>query len=254
MEFNRQNATVKSSVSDAQVIDQGLRSYMLKVYNYMASGVFLTGVVSLLLFRLSGGYDIQVTSSGISGLTGIGQALFASPLMWVVMLAPLGIVFYMSFGINKMSSSKAQTTFWIFAGLMGLSLSSILLVYTGLSVTRVFFITSATFGAMSIYGYTTKRDLTKFGSFLMMGLIGIIIASLVNIFLKSSMMYFVISILGVLIFVGLTAYDTQKIKNMYVASDSGELMGKKAIMGALTLYLDFINLFIMLLRLFGQRR
>ena len=143
---------------------------------------------------------------------------------------------------------------FIFAALMGLSLSSILLVYTGLSVTRVFFITSATFGAMSIYGYTTKRDLTKFGSFLMMGLIGIIIASLVNIFLKSAMMYFVISILGVLIFVGLTAYDTQKIKNMYSASDTVEISGKKAIMGALTLYLDFIHLFIMLLRLFGQRR
>ena len=135
-----------------------------------------------------------------------------------------------------------------------LSLSSILLIYTGMSVTRVFFICSATFGAMSIYGYTTKRDLTKLGSFLMMGLIGIIIASLVNIFMKSSMMYFVISILGVLIFVGLTAYDTQKIKNMYAASDSGEIIGKKAVMGALTLYLDFINLFIMLLRLFGQRR
>ena len=254
MEFNRQNTTTKSSVAESHAIDEGLRSYMLKVYNYMASGVFLTGIVSLILFRLSGGYDIQVTSSGITGLTGVGQALFASPLMWIVMLAPLGIVFYMSFGINKMSASKAQTTFWVFAALMGLSLSSILLVYTGLSVTRVFFISSATFGAMSIYGYTTKRDLTKLGSFLMMGLIGIIIASIVNIFLKSSMMYFVISILGVLIFVGLTAYDTQKIKNMYAASDSGEIMGKKAVMGALTLYLDFINLFIMLLRLFGQRR
>jgi len=156
--------------------------------------------------------------------------------------------------LNNYDFSKAQITFWIFAGLMGLSLSSILLVYTGMSVTRVFFICSATFGAMSIYGYTTKRDLTKLGSFLMMGLIGIIIASIVNIFLKSSMMYFVISILGVLIFVGLTAYDTQKIKNMYAASDTGEIMGKKAVMGALTLYLDFINLFIMLLRLFGQRR
>ena len=153
-----------------------------------------------------------------------------------------------------MSAAKAQTVFWSFAALMGPSLSWILLVYTGVSVARVFFITSATFGAMSIYGYTTKRDLTKLGSFLMMGLIGIIIASLVNIFLKSGMMYFIISILGVLIFVGLTAYDTQKIKNMYAASDSGELMGKKAVMGALTLYLDFINLFIMLLRLFGQRR
>ncbi len=253
MEFNRDNiiknktTTVKQSVA----MDEGLRAYMLKVYNYMSTGVLLTGIVALLTFKMS-----VVTSSdgSIIALTDIGNAIYLSGLKWIIMLAPLGIVFYMSFGINKMSSSKAQTTFWIFAGLMGLSLSSILLVYTGLSVTRVFFITSATFGAMSIYGYTTKRDLTKLGSFLMMGLIGIIIASLVNIFLKSSMMYFVISILGVLIFVGLTAYDTQKIKNMYVASDSGELMGKKAIMGALTLYLDFINLFIMLLRLFGQRR
>ena len=254
MEFNRQNTNVKSSSAVPHVIDQGLRSYMLKVYNYMASGVFLTGIVSLFLFKLSGGYDIQVTSSGITGLTGIGKALFGSSLMWVVMLAPLGIVFYMSFGIRKMSAAKAQTTFWIFAALMGASLASIFLVYTGASITRVVFITAGTFGAMSIYGYTTKRDLTKFGSFLMMGLIGIIIASIVNIFMKSSMMYFVISIIGVLIFVGLTAYDTQKIKNMYLASDDSEISGKKAVMGALTLYLDFINLFLMLLRLFGQRR
>jgi FtsH-binding integral membrane protein len=153
-----------------------------------------------------------------------------------------------------MSASKAQSIFWVFAALMGASLASIFIVYTQMSIARVFFITSGTFGAMSIYGYTTKRDLTKLGSFLMMGLFGIIIASVVNMFLNSSMMHFVISILGVLIFVGLTAYDTQKIKNMYLASDSGELMGKKAVMGALTLYLDFINLFIMLLRLFGQRR
>ena len=169
----------------------------------------------------------------IVGLNKLGNAIYLSGLKWVVMLAPLGIVFYMSAGINKMRASTAQTTFWVFAALMGLSLSSILLVYTGVSVTRVFFIASATFGAMSIYGYTTKRDLTKLGSFLMMGLIGIIIASVVNMFMKSSMMYFVISILGVLIFVGLTAYDTQKIKNMYAASDTGELMGKKAVMGAL---------------------
>ena len=230
MEFNKKGilGRAKEAHQSTVVMDEGLRSYMLKVYNYMATGVLLTGIVALLIYM--------------------------SGLKWLVMLAPLAIVFYMSFGINKMSTSKAQTTFWIFAALMGLSLSSILLVYTGMSVTRVFFISSATFGAMSIYGYTTKRDLTKLGSFLMMGLIGIIIASLVNIFMKSSMMYFVISILGVLIFVGLTAYDTQKIKNMYSASDSGEMIGKKAVMGALTLYLDFINLFIMLLRLFGQRR
>ncbi|RPG99090.1 MAG: Bax inhibitor-1/YccA family protein [Candidatus Pelagibacter sp. TMED118] len=252
MEFNRNNILNKTTATKKTVVmDEGLRAYMLKVYNYMSTGVLLTGIIALLTFKMS---VITSTDGSIVGLTEIGNAIYLSGLKWIIMLAPLGIVLYMSFGMNKMSASKAQTTFWIFAGLMGLSLSSILLVYTGLSVTRVFFITSATFGAMSIYGYTTKRDLTKLGSFLMMGLIGIIIASLVNIFLKSSMMYFVISILGVLIFVGLTAYDTQKIKNMYAASDSGELMGKKAIMGALTLYLDFINLFIMLLRLFGQRR
>ena len=224
---------------------------MLKVYNYMATGVLLTGIVALISFNIS---VVTDASGAIVSFTEFGNTLFFSGFKWLVMLAPLGIVFYMSFGINKMSASKAQTVFWIFAALMGLSLSWILLVYTGKSVARVFFITSATFGAMSLYGYTTKRDLTKLGSFLMMGLIGIIIASLVNIFMKSSMMYFVISILGVLIFVGLTAYDTQKIKNMYLVSDSGEVVGKKAVMGALTLYLDFINLFIMLLRLFGQRR
>mgnify|MGYP001348467451 CR=1 FL=1 len=250
MEFNKQTSATKSSLSET-IIDQGLRDYMLKVYNYMGSGVLLTGFVALLFFKMS-----VVTSDGgqIIGLTSFGNTIYASGLKWVLMLAPLGVVFYMSFGIAKMSASKAQTTFWIFAALMGASLSSIFLIYTGASITRVFFITAGTFGAMSIYGYTTKKDLTKLGSFLMMGLIGIIIASVVNIFMKSSMMYFVISILGVLIFVGLTAYDTQKIKNMYLASDSGELIGKKAVMGALTLYLDFINLFIMLLRLFGQRR
>ncbi len=250
MDLNKQSTTVKSSASEA-IIDQGLRSYMLKVYNYMASGVLLTGVVALIVFNMA----VVTGSSGeIIGLTNLGNSIYNSGLAWVLMLAPLGVVIYMSFGIAKMSYSKAQTVFWIFAALMGASLSSIFLAYTGTSITRVFFITAGTFGAMSIYGYTTKRDLTKLGSFLFMGLIGIIIASIVNIFMKSSMMYFVISILGVLIFVGLTAYDTQKIKNMYLASDSGELIGKKAVMGALTLYLDFINLFIMLLRLFGQRR
>ena len=253
MEFNKQNILnkVKAATQTTVVMDEGLRAYMLKVYNYMATGVLLTGIVALISFNIS-----VVTDAGgaIVSFTEFGNTLFFSGFKWLVMLAPLGIVFYMSFGIKKMSASKAQTVFWIFAALMGLSLSWILLVYTGKSVARVFFITSATFGAMSLYGYTTKRDLTKLGSFLMMGLIGIIIASLINIFMKSSMMYFVISILGVLIFVGLTAYDTQKIKNMYVESDSGELIGKKAVMGALTLYLDFINLFIMLLRLFGQRR
>jgi len=253
MEFNKENILnkVKAAQKTTIVMDEGLRAYMLKVYNFMASGVLLTGIIAYISFNMS-----VVTDAGgaIVSFTEFGNALFFSGLKWIVMLAPLGVVFYMSFGIKKMSSAKAQTVFWIFAALMGLSLSWILLIYTQTSIARVFFITSATFGAMSIYGYTTKRDLTKFGSFLMMGLIGIIIASLVNIFMKSTMMYFVISILGVLIFVGLTAYDTQKIKNMYQSSDTGELMGKKAVMGALTLYLDFINLFIMLLRLFGQRR
>ena len=249
MNFDRQNIFQATSAKKTLVWDAGLRSYMLKIYNYMATGVLLTGIIALLSFKIS---VITDANGVITGFTNFGNALFFSGLKWIVMLAPL--VFYMSFGINKMSSAKAQTVFWIFAALMGLSLSWILLVYTGVSVARVFFITSATFGAMSIYGYTTKRDLTKLGSFLMMGLIGIIIASLVNIFLKSAMMYFIVSILGVLIFVGLTAYDTQKIKNMYSPSDTGEIVGKKAVMGALTLYLDFINLFIMLLRLFGQRR
>ena len=251
MEFNRQNIRSKTTRAETHVIDEGLRAYMLKVYNYMASGVLLTGVISLFLFKLS---VVTSADGSIIGLTSLGNTLYNSSLMWIVMLAPLGVVVYMSFGIRKMSVAKAQGTFWVFAALMGASLSSIFLVYTGASITRVFFITAGTFGAMSIYGYTTKRDLTRLGSFLMMGLIGIIIASIVNIFMKSSMMYFVISIIGVLVFVGLTAYDTQKIKNMYLVSDTGEVMGKKAVMGALTLYLDFINLFLMLLRLFGQRR
>ena len=248
MEFNKQNIQSKVRTAETHVIDEGLRAYMLKVYNYMGSALLVTGIVALLTFKFA------VLSLSPLQFTSLGNSLYNSGLAWVVMLAPLGVVIYMSFGIAKMSTSKAQTVFWIFAALMGLSLSSIFVVYTETSITRVFFITAGTFGAMSIYGYTTKRDLTKLGSFLMMGLIGIIIASVVNIFMKSTMMYFVISILGVLIFVGLTAYDTQKIKNMYLVSDSGEIMGKKAVMGALTLYLDFINLFIMLLRLFGQRR
>jgi len=251
MEFNKQNIQTRATSAATHEIDEGLRAYMLKVYNYMASGILITGFISLLLFKLS---VVTTVDGSISGLTSLGNVLYNSALMWVVMLAPLGVVFYMSFGIRKMSAAKAQGTFWVFAALMGASLSSIFLIYTGASITRVFFITSGTFGAMSIYGYTTKKDLTKLGSFLMMGLFGIIIASIVNIFMKSTMMYYVISIIGVLVFVGLTAYDTQKIKNMYLVSDSGEMIGKKAVMGALTLYLDFINLFIMLLRLFGQRR
>tara|TARA_Y100001936_G_scaffold246270_1_gene289924 strand:- start:499 stop:1116 length:618 start_codon:yes stop_codon:yes gene_type:complete len=185
MEFDKKGilARARAATKESVVTDEGLRAYMLKVYNYMATGILLTGIIALITFKMS---VVTDASGSIVGLTQVGNAIYLSGLKWLVMLAPLGIVFYMSFGINKMSASKAQTTFWIFAALMGLSLSSILLVYTGMSVTRVFFITSATFGAMSIYGYTTKRDLTKLGSFLMMGLIGIIIASIVNIFMKSS--------------------------------------------------------------------
>ncbi len=222
--------------SAREVIDEGLRAYMLRVYNYMASGLAITGVVAY--------------ATANSPLIGI---LFGTPLMWVVMLAPLGMVFYLSARIHKMSFSRAQTMFWIYAGLMGLSLSVIFIIYTGASIARVFFITASLFGAMSLYGYTTKKDLTSWGSFLFMGLIGIVIAMVVNMFLASAMMDFVISVVGVLIFTGLTAYDTQKIKEIYFEGDGHEIAGKKSIMGALRLYLDFINLFIMLLHLFGNR-
>ena len=251
MEFDKKGILGRAAAAQQStvVMDEGLRAYMLKVYNYMATGILLTGIVALLTFKVA---VQEITSAGII-LTPFGGAIYNSGLRWIVMLAPLAVVFYMSFGINKMSAAKAQTTFWVFAGLMGLSLSSLLLYYTGISVTRVFFICSATFGAMSIYGYTTKRDLTKLGSFLMMGLIGIIIASIVNLFLQSETMYWVISYLGVLIFIGLTAYDTQKIKNMYLAGDDSETAGKKSIMGALNLYLDFVLMFQFLLALIGNR-
>jgi uncharacterized protein len=186
-------------------------------------------------------------------LTALGTALYASPLRWVVMLAPLGMVFFLSYRINKMSVAAAQTAFWVYAGLMGLSLSSIFLVYTGQSIVQTFFVTAASFGALSLYGYTTKRDLTAMGSFLIMGLFGLIIASVVNIFLASSALAFAVSVLGVLIFAGLTAYDTQKIKEMYFDGDDAAVMGRKAIMGALTLYLDFINLFMFMLQFLGNR-
>ena len=248
LDFNQRSFT---KTADRVEIDEGLRAYMLKVYNYMTTGLLITGLISYFFGKAS----VVTNDIGqIIGLTNVGNLLFNSPLQWIVMLAPLGMVFYLSFRINKMSLPSAQITFWIFATLMGLSLASIFIVYTGASIARVFFICSATFAAMSLYGYTTKRDLTAIGGFLIMGLFGIIIASIVNIFMQSPAMYFAISIIGVLVFVGLTAYDTQKIKNMYYAADSEVQSGKKAIMGALTLYLDFINLFIMLLRLFGQRR
>ena len=248
LDFNQRSFT---KTTDQVVIDEGLRAYMLKVYNYMTTGLLLTGLVAYFFGKAS---IITNELGQIIGITSIGAMLFGSPLKWVVMLAPLGFVFYLSAKINKMSVSSAQITFWIFSAIMGLSLASIFIVYTQASIARVFFISSGTFAAMSLYGYTTKKDLTKLGGFLFMGLIGIIIASLVNLFFQSSALHFAISVIGVLVFVGLTAYDTQSIKNMYYAGDSESVGGKKALMGALRLYLDFINLFIMLLRLFGQRR
>jgi FtsH-binding integral membrane protein len=249
-DFDRNIAAARTGYRTTQVaIDAGLRAYMLRVYNYMAAGIALTGVVAYFTYSLA-----VVEIGGRLQLTSFGQTMFNSPLKWLVMLAPLGLVMFLSFGINRLSASRALTLFFVYAGLLGLSLATIFLAYTGVSIARVFFISAATFGAMSLYGYTTQRDLTGVGSFLFMGLIGLVIASLVNIFLQSSGLSWVISVAGVLIFVGLTAYDTQKIKEMYDVNDDGTIAGRKAVMGALTLYLDFINLFLMMLRLFGDRR
>ncbi len=235
--FQLKTAHMDRAQAQAAEIDVGLRQYMLRVYNYMTLGLALTGAVA---FAASTSMEVM-------------QLIHGTPLKWVVMLAPLGFVFFFSARLHAIKPATAQLLFWAFAGLMGLSLSYIFLAYTGASIARVFFITAATFAGMSLYGYTTKRDLSGFGSFLFMGLIGIIIASLVNIFLASSALHFVISVVGVLVFVGLTAYDTQAIKSVFSETDSGAAQEKKAIMGALRLYLDFINLFIMLLSLFGNR-
>jgi uncharacterized protein len=249
-DFDRNVVTARTGYRADQVaIDAGLRAHMIRVYNYMAAGVALTGIVAWFTFSAA-----VTDTGGALALTPFGQAIFQSPLMWVLVLAPLALVFAISFGINRLSVGTALTLFFVYAGLLGLSLASIFLVYTGASITRVFFISAATFGAMSLWGYTTQRDLTGMGSFLFMGLIGIIIASLVNIFLRSSGLDWAVSVMGVLIFTGLTAYDTQKIKEMYSPMDDGTIAGRKAVMGALSLYLDFINLFLMMLRLFGDRR
>jgi hypothetical protein len=219
-------------------VDEGLRSYMLSVYNYMGLGLAITGLVAFL----------------VASTPALYGPIFGTPLKWVVMLAPLGFVFFLGAKIRTMSVGAAQLTFWLFAATMGLSLASIFLVFTGESIARVFFITAGTFGAMSLYGYTTKRDLSAWGSFLFMGLIGIIIAMLVNLFIASSALHFAISVIGVLVFTGLTAYDTQRIKEMYYELDGSDVVARKAIMGALSLYLDFINMFVMLLHLFGTAR
>ena len=228
-----------------EVIDQGLRSYMLRVYNYMAVGLGLTGIAAVATF-------MAAVDNG--QLTSFGQLLFASGFRWVVIFAPLALVLFLSFRVQSMSVAAAQLIFWIYAGLVGVSFASLGLVYAHESIARVFFITAASFGGLSLWGYTTKRSLTGMGSFLFMGLIGLILASLVNLFLQSSAMQFVISAVGVLVFAGLTAYDTQRIKEMYDSMDDDGTMGRKAVMGALSLYLDFINLFLMLLRLVGDRR
>ena len=233
----------------AAAVDAGLRAYMLRVYNYMAIGVALTGVAALFMFQLT------VTEvGGRLAWTPLGQTLYQSGFQWVLLLAPLALVFFLSFRIQYLAPATAQALFFFYAALLGVSLTPIFVVYTGASIARVFFISAASFGALSLYGYTTQRDLSPFRSFLIMGLFGIILAGLVNIFLQSSALQFVISVVGVLVFAGLTAYDTQRIKEMYSAYDDGTVASRKAIMGALTLYLDFINLFLMLLRIFGDRR
>ena len=219
--------------------DVGLRSHMLKVYNYMASGVLLTGIVSLLFFN--SGYAEQIMLGG-----GI--------LPWIIILSPLSIVFAMSFGVNRMATSTLQMLFWAFATLMGLSMSTIFLVYTGTSIAQTFFATAAAFLGLSLYGYTTKRDLSGFGTFLIMGVVGLLVAMLINLFLQSGTFALVISAIGVLLFAGLTAYDTQRIKSMYDYVAGTEMQGKAVIMGALNLYLDFINMFQFLLSFMGDRR
>lgn len=235
--FRLQTGRMDHAQAAAAGIDVGLRSYMLRVYNYMCIGLALTGAVA---FAASTSGELM-------------NAIHGTALRWVVMLAPLGFVFFLSARIHSMKAATAQTLFWVYAGLMGLSLSYIFLAFTGESIVRVFFITSAAFAGLSLYGYTTKKDLSGFGTFLVMGVIGILIASVVNIFLESSALHFAISALGVLIFAGLTAYDTQRIKAIYAEGDHSETHEKKAIMGALTLYLDFINMFIFMLQFFGNR-
>jgi hypothetical protein len=237
MSYNSGDRWTARATTPQVDIDVGLRQYMLRVYNYMAGGLALTGLVAY-----------------IAAASGFYQSIVGTPLFWVVLLAPLGMVLVLSFGIQRMSLGAAQLAFWAYAALVGLSLSGIFVVYTQESIARVFFITAGTFGAMSLYGYTTRSDLSRFGSFLFMGLIGIVLASLVNLFVQSSALQFAVSVIGVIVFVGLTAYDTQRIKEMYFEGDAAVIAGKKAIMGALALYLDFINLFMLLLQFLGVQR
>jgi len=250
--FDRNYATFRGVATDRAVAyDMGLRAHMIRVYNYMAGGVALTGVVAWLTYQMA---VVTNASGAIVGLTPFGHTLFGTPLMWVIILAPLGLVFFMSFRIGHIQASTARLLFFIYAASIGLSLATIFMVYTATSITRVFFISAASFGALSLYGYTTTRSLNAMGSFLIMGVIGLLIAMVVNIFLGSSMLQWMISILGVGIFAGLTAWDTQKIKEFYDPMDDGTVAGRKAVMGALSLYLDFLNMFQFLLQLMGDRR
>lgn len=249
---------------DYAIVDDGLRAYMLRVYNYMAGGVALSGLVAYAIFAsstttdpalaASGGANVVALRTGLY-LTPLGYALFATPLMWVVALAPLGLVILLSWRIGRMSAAAAQAAFWLFAAIMGASLSTIFLRFTATSVAQVFFITATAFGALSFVGYVTKKDLSGWGVFLIMGVVGIVVAGLVNIFLQSGALQFAISVIGVFVFGALTAYDTQRIKDNYLSLQTDAIeVNKAAIMGALSLYLDFINLFVSLLQLAGNRQ
>ena len=233
---NQAGVTINGEAMGSVSVDQGLRSHMLKVYNYMASGVLLTGIVAMVFAQ-----------------SGMAAEVLNTPLRWVLMFAPLGFIMVMSFGMNKLSTSALQAMFFAFAAVMGLSMASIFLVFSGESIARTFFVTAASFAGLSLFGYTTKKDLTGMGSFLIMGVVGLLLASVVNIFLGSSTLQLVVSFLGVLIFAGLTAYDTQRIKSEYLHFAGHESLGKLAIMGALSLYLDFVNMFQFLLSFMGSR-
>ena len=235
------NRFMNASAAQAASIDVGLRAYMLGVYNHMTTALALTGFAAF------------ATKWAVLSVPGVGQLLFGSPLAYVIMFAPIGMVLWLSVRINKMSAPKARNLFYAYAAIMGISLSTILLAYTGSSVARAFFITAGAFAALSIYGYTTKRNLSALGSFLMIGVVGLLLASIANIFIGSTQMEFLISIVGVFLFAGLTAYDTQRIKSMYSAGDDASVAGRKSIFGALMLYLDFINMFLFLVRLIGNR-
>jgi len=250
-DFDRNLAARGFGTARATVIDEGLRAYMIRVYNYMAAGVALTGVVAWFTYNAA---VITNAAGQITGLTPFGSAIFGGPVTLILFLGTLGIVFFISFRISSLQPSTALMLFMGYAALLGLMLSSVFLAYTQTSITRTFFISAASFGALSFYGYTTQRDLSPIGAFLVMGLFGLILAMVVNIFLGSQGLAFAISVIGVLIFAGLTAWDTQRIKETYNVNDDGTMVGRKAVMGALTLYLDFINLFLFLLRFMGDRR